>query len=30
MAEVQIHQKPKIAQKSPFPIEVEAGKTYYW
>ncbi|MCG6968733.1 MAG: CDGSH iron-sulfur domain-containing protein [Gammaproteobacteria bacterium] len=21
---------PKIAQKSPFGVEVEAGKTYYW
>jgi CDGSH iron-sulfur domain-containing protein 3 len=21
---------PKIAQKSPYPIDVEAGKTYYW
>ena len=22
--------KPTIAQKSPIPIEVEAGKTYFW
>jgi CDGSH-type Zn-finger protein len=21
---------PAIAQKAPFPVEVEAGKTYYW
>jgi len=21
---------PKIAQKSPYPVEVEAGKTYFW
>ncbi|MDF1716694.1 MAG: CDGSH iron-sulfur domain-containing protein [Antarcticimicrobium sp.] len=21
---------PIIAQKSPFPVEVEAGKTYFW
>jgi CDGSH-type Zn-finger protein len=21
---------PVIAQKSPYPVEVEAGKTYYW
>ena len=21
---------PKIAQKSPYPVEVEAGKTYWW
>ncbi len=21
---------PKIAQKAPFPVEVEAGKTYFW
>lgn len=21
---------PKIAQKAPYPIEVEAGKTYFW
>ena len=21
---------PKIAQKAPCPVEVEAGKTYYW
>ena len=21
---------PRIAQKQPFPIEVEAGKTYFW
>lgn len=21
---------PKIAQKSPCPVDVEAGKTYYW
>lgn len=21
---------PKIAQKAPMPIEVEAGKTYFW
>ena len=21
---------PVIAQKAPFPVEVEAGKTYYW
>ena len=21
---------PHIARKSPFPVEVEAGKTYYW
>lgn len=23
-------EKPVIAQKSPIPIEVEAGKTYFW
>lgn len=22
--------EPVIAQKTPFPVEVEAGKTYYW
>lgn len=22
--------KPHIAQKSPFAVELEAGKTYYW
>jgi len=22
--------EPVIAQKSPIPVEVEAGKTYYW
>ena len=22
--------KPVIAQKAPFPVEVEAGKTYFW
>jgi len=22
--------KPVIAQKSPYPIEVEEGKSYYW
>ncbi len=22
--------KPTIAQKAPYPINVEAGKTYYW
>lgn len=22
--------QPVIAQKSPIPVEVEAGKTYYW
>lgn len=21
---------PRIAQKAPFPVEVQAGKTYYW
>lgn len=21
---------PKIAQKAPFPVDVEAGKTYFW
>jgi CDGSH iron-sulfur domain-containing protein 3 len=21
---------PRIAQKAPFPVEVEAGKTYFW
>ena len=21
---------PKIANKGPYPVEVEAGKTYYW
>jgi CDGSH-type Zn-finger protein len=21
---------PKIAQKGPYPVEVEAGKTYFW
>ncbi len=21
---------PRIAQKAPYPIQVEAGKTYYW
>ena len=21
---------PKIAQKGPYPVEVESGKTYYW
>ena len=23
-------EQPRIAQKSPYPVEVEAGKTYYW
>ncbi len=23
-------EQAKIAQKSPYPVEVEAGKTYYW
>ena len=23
-------EKPKIAQKFPYPVEVKAGKTYYW
>jgi len=22
--------QPTIAQKSPYPVEVEAGKSYYW
>lgn len=22
--------KPDIAQKSPYPVDVEAGKTYFW
>lgn len=22
--------EPRIAQKSPYPVEVEAGKTYWW
>ena len=22
--------EPVIAQKAPFPVDVEAGKTYYW
>ena len=22
--------EPTIAQKSPYPVEVEAGKSYYW
>ncbi|WP_298352720.1 CDGSH iron-sulfur domain-containing protein [Rhodoblastus sp.] len=22
--------EPVVAQKAPFPVEVEAGKTYYW
>ncbi|MEI8107451.1 MAG: CDGSH iron-sulfur domain-containing protein [Verrucomicrobiota bacterium] len=22
--------EPKIAQKAPIPVKVEAGKTYYW
>jgi CDGSH-type Zn-finger protein len=22
--------EPKIAQKSPYPVEVEAGKSYFW
>ena len=22
--------KPVVAQKAPFPVEVEAGKTYFW
>lgn len=22
--------KPKIAQKAPYPVEVSAGKTYFW
>jgi CDGSH-type Zn-finger protein len=22
--------RPLVAEKSPFPIEVEAGKTYFW
>lgn len=22
--------EPRIAQKAPYPIEVEAGKTYWW
>lgn len=22
--------EPTIAQKAPYPVEVEAGKTYYW
>jgi CDGSH-type Zn-finger protein len=21
---------PRIAQKAPYPVQVEAGKTYYW
>lgn len=21
---------PKVAQKGPYPVQVEAGKTYYW
>lgn len=21
---------PKIAQKAPYPVQLEAGKTYYW
>lgn len=21
---------PKLAQKAPYPVEVEAGKTYFW
>ena len=21
---------PKVAQKSPYPVEVEAGKSYFW
>ena len=23
-------EEPRIAQKSPYPVEVEAGKTYWW
>lgn len=23
-------QPPHVAQKAPFPVNVEAGKTYYW
>lgn len=22
--------QPKMAQKAPYPVDVEAGKTYYW
>jgi CDGSH-type Zn-finger protein len=22
--------QPKVAQKAPYPVDVEAGKTYYW
>jgi hypothetical protein len=29
-AEVKIHFTPKIAQRGPYPVKVEAGKTYYW
>ena len=25
-----MNDKPVIAQKSPYPIEVEEGKSYYW
>jgi CDGSH-type Zn-finger protein len=23
-------EKPRVAQKGPYPVEVEAGKTYWW
>jgi CDGSH-type Zn-finger protein len=23
-------EQPKVAQKAPYPVEVEAGKSYYW
>ena len=28
--EYKMNIKPVIAQKSPYPIEVEEGKSYYW
>ncbi|MEX2326476.1 MAG: CDGSH iron-sulfur domain-containing protein, partial [Pseudomonadales bacterium] len=28
--ETQIMPTPRIAQKSPFPVDVEKGKTYFW
>ena len=30
MAEDPMAQEPVVARKGPFPVEVEAGKTYFW
>jgi CDGSH-type Zn-finger protein len=27
---MEMHMQPTIAQKSPYPVEVEAGESYYW